>query len=748
MKLSYAFILFLMALLHIGCSGDNPQYTGGLDSQVLTINPQIETINRGETQQYQAVLTTSTGEQDVTDQVVWSVDDTAKATINSSGLAVAEDAGEVIIRADLDGLSATATLQVASNIDSQVLTISPLINRLNVGTSAQYQAVLVSQQGGQVDVTNQALWLIDEASLATVNNSGSVLAQAEGEAIISATFNDLVATSSLIITDKTLQSLKVSPIQATTLVGLETQFFSTAIFDDGSTQDVTLDSNWSSDSSAVSVDTSTGLVLAELETAPNVAVIRADFAGQSAEADLVVTNANVIALRVDPANSVLPIDNLQAYRASLVLGTVPVEEVIDVSQQVVWSVADDNVASISNEDFNRGLLQALTAGDTNVVAELAFSDIFERAEATLSVVPISLVSLAVSPADLSVVRGTTGNYIAIGSYNNDEQRNVTSSATWVSSNNSIVNIQANGAEAGNAYAVVPGESSISAALSGVSAATSVTVISPALTRIEVFPVDPSRPKGASQPFNAVAYFVDGNSQDVTQLASWQSSNEAIAELEPRIAGQVKTINVGSSDLSATWNGLSASSLLTVTGALPESLKIVPANEIIPRNIDSNYRAYLRYSDNSTEEVTGQVIWSSLDETIATISNGVDDEGRVHSILSGTTQINASLSIPAFSDSASLLVLSSTVNFVRPSCLPKTVAVGEQITCTCEAKLSGTDDLYDCTAFASYNESPNNGRLIFSTMPEKRNVATALSAGPANVLISFSGAGSNSSVNIE
>jgi hypothetical protein len=753
MKLLKTFLVSLVALL-VACGGgggnDNPLFTGEVVDKKLTINPLVKTINSGDSLQYQALLSDGTSQQDVTAQVAWSIDDTSIATIDSAGLATAQALGDVIVSAALEGLNASANLEVAAPVVSQVLTISPLVNSLNVGTTDQYQAILVSDQGGQVNVTNQAVWSIDQVAIASVSNRGVVLAKSEGDAVITASFNNLTGRADLTVTDKTIRSLQVSPAEAVSLVGLQTQFFSTVVFDDGTTQDVTRDSSWSSASPAqVSIAVDTGLASALAQTTAPV-VISASFGGQSGQGMLEVINANISELTVDPANAVLPVDNLQHYRASLVLDN---NDVIDVTQQVNWSVAASAVATISNEDFNRGLVQAVSEGNTSVIATLSFAGQTETGSAMLSVVPISLVSIAITPADVTVVGGISGRFDATGTYNNQDERLITNSVIWASSDSNVVNIAASGSDAGNAYAVIPGTSIISASLSGIVGATSATVIAPGLIGIDVFPLNPTQPLGVAQPFRAVASFDDGSSKDITQLASWQSSNQAVAELEPRIAGQAKTLTVGQSSITATWNGLQGVSLLTVTDPAPINLKVIPAGAgTLPRNSDANYTAFLEYSDGNAVDVTDQVSWTSSNEAIATISNGVGDEGRVHAIVGGVTQISANLvlSTPVFTDSdtVSLTVTSNFVSFIRASCLPTTLNVGELLTCTCEAVLSGTGDTYDCTPFATYSEVPNDGRLNFSTRPSKNNTAITVSSGPANVKVQFSNGATNSSVSIE
>lgn len=116
MKLLKTFLVSLVALL-VACGGgggnDNPLFTGEVVDKKLTINPLVKTINSGDSLQYQALLSDGTSQQDVTAQVAWSIDDTSIATIDSAGLATAQALGDVIVSAALEGLNASANLEVA-----------------------------------------------------------------------------------------------------------------------------------------------------------------------------------------------------------------------------------------------------------------------------------------------------------------------------------------------------------------------------------------------------------------------------------------------------------------------------------------------------------------------------------------------------------------------------------------------------------------------------------------------------------
>src|SRR5207248_442594 len=82
-----------------------------------------------------------------------------------------------------------------------------------------------------------------------------------------------------------------------------------------------------------------------------------------------------------------------------------------------------------------------------------------------------LLSIAVTPANPSIPKGTTQQFTATGSYSDGSIQDLTGSATWVSSNPAVATITAGGLAGGAAQ----GTSQVSATSGGVTGSTSLTV---------------------------------------------------------------------------------------------------------------------------------------------------------------------------------------------------------------------------------------------------------------------------------
>ena len=634
-------------------------------------------------------------------------------------------------------------------ISSELFSISPITATINIATQQQYQAFFYNQQGLQEDVSNSTLWSVDKPELAEINNNGLLTAKRSGTVIITGIFNAFTATATLHITDKNITNISVTPSERLSIVGLSSQFFSFAEFDDGGSQEITDASRWSSaDDSAIILDP--GQALALQTNAPAGVEIQADFALQgnsfSDSGLLEITNAQLEALFIDPPKKVLVVGERQIYSAYIKMSS---GEFINVSPQVDWSVENVENAVISNFNFNKGELIARSQGKTRVIATLNYAGQSILAFSDLTVIPLALEKIEITPNEITVPKGVSGRYNAIGTFNNGDSRDISDDVLWSVSNSSVASIEPRGLDGGPANALLPGTTSIFAELNGINDQAFATVTAPELDRIEVFPESAEVPLGIDQPYTAIAYFQDGSSNNISKLASWDSLNKTVAEDDLRVPGLARSFAVGTTEIKATWRSKSDSGSLIVNNPAPISVEIQPRRTILPLRSDAPYQAYLTDSLGQVTDVTSQVEWSSSNGNIAEVTNNVDSRGVVHSKNPGDFEL--SIEYPTatgvLTDSLNITVLSGYVTFINASCLPSNPNIGDTITCECKANLSTGGDKYDCTALATYTPSPD-GLLRFFTEPGRQNQAEALSSGSANVYVEFNNSSTNSSVNIQ
>ena len=79
---------------------------------------------------------------------------------------------------------------------------------------------------------------------------------------------------------------------------------------------------------------------------------------------------------------------------------------------------------------------------------------------------------------------------------------------------------------------------------------------------------------------------------------------------------------------------------TVTSATLVSIAITPTNSIIVKDTHLQFVATGTFSDNTTQDLTTSVTWSSSDEAVAVINNSAGSNGLATTAATGSTTITA------------------------------------------------------------------------------------------------------------
>jgi hypothetical protein len=102
------------------------------------------------------------------------------------------------------------------------------------------------------------------------------------------------------------------------------------------------------------------------------------------------------------------------------------------------------------------------------------------------------------------------------------------------------------------------------------------------------------------------------------------------------------VAIGTTNITATLGLVSASTDLSVTDATLTSVVVTPANLDLPRGVSQQYVAQATFSDGSVQDITQQAVWTSSDDSIASVSNDEGSEGLVKTLDVGSTTISATL----------------------------------------------------------------------------------------------------------
>lgn len=356
----------------------------------------------------------------------------------------------------------------------------------------------------------------------------------------------------------TVKSLRISPESITLAVGIGAEVSATATFSDGSTRDVTREASWSSADAAV------GTVAADAGGAPQVralakgqTTLRATFADVSAQVRLDVTEATAVSLAVEPKPLALSVGITRQLTATATFSDGGSR---GLTQDLTWSSSDEAVASVSGS----GLVRAVAPGSATLKARFGALEATTQVTVTAAVV----TSLAVTPAEGGMARGSSMVLTATATRSDGTTVDVSNEATWSSSNAGIVSMNkrvASGVALGGAH--------ITAAFSGVSGVTGLTVSE--ATSLVISPAASVLIEGHPSQLHAEATLSNGRTQDVTASAAWTSNlpDVAVVSMTASTRGQVTPVGQGSATITATFNGLSANgevsvSRLSVSGTVP------------------------------------------------------------------------------------------------------------------------------------------------------------------------------------
>lgn len=187
-----------------------------------------------------------------------------------------------------------------------------------------------------------------------------------------------------------------------------------------------------------------------------------------------------------------------------------------------------------------------------------------------------LTSIAVIPANFSLVLGNKQQFTATGTFTDGNTQGLTASANWLSSSTNVATMvnSPNSITNGLATGVALGTTTITATSGSISGSTSLTVIPGALVSIAVTPANPSILAGGTFQLFATGTYINGVHQDVTNSVTWNSSNTGVATISNSAGtqGLATGVTAGTTTIAATSGTVSGNTILTVnspsTGPVP------------------------------------------------------------------------------------------------------------------------------------------------------------------------------------
>jgi hypothetical protein len=248
---------------------------------------------------------------------------------------------------------------------------------------------------------------------------------------------------------------------------------------------------------------------------------------------------------------------------------------------------------------------------------------------------------------------------------------------------------------------------------------------PTLVTISIAPSNPLIAAETGQQFEATGIYSDNTTKDLTKTVAWSSSDPSVVELSKPGYAFGKT--AGKAKIKASAGGISDSIELTVTPATLVSLSVTPAVDAIAKGTTRQFIAKGTFSDQTTQDMTAQVLWKSSDTGVATISNDAGSPGLSTGTGAGMATITAESG--SVIGSAELTVNPAALRSISVTPPQPSIAKGTALQFTATGTFSD-DSTQDLTAAVVWKSSDSSIATISS-----QGLASSLAAGTAMITAS-------------
>ncbi|BCG60311.1 hypothetical protein [Paenibacillus sp. URB8-2] len=555
---------------------------------------------------------------DVTEDAEWSSSNTNVLTV-SDGLLTLIGEGSATVTAKLGGLTASFKAVVSlpysglelRNGAASTDELEMLVGDDAVSLSAFTKA---SDQSDEKNVTADAKWTSSNVSAVTVSQ-GSITAVGIGKATIKAEYLGVSQTVDVYVRAP-YEALLLTPSgDQTMFIGESLKVKAEVRNAANSTVDVTSAADFSLDNKlAATLDTGTDTVISA--KAAGTSAVKAEYKGSSKSFKLTVY-PTLSAMKADSTE-------LELYTGDTaglpkVSGTRLDESALDISQEMEWTSADEDIAMIKD-----GKISAVSAGTVHLTGKLKEAQaVSSKSDIRGKSVDVALtvkdkVLVLIGPEDgLGLVTGEETQLPEVNAVmENGDEKVVTEEIEWTLSGSNAVIKQTNTGK------VIKGLVKGSATLKGTYSNKTISIpvrIEQKIVKITVEPAVLTMNIKSSKSIKTTGYTAAGKTVSLTSGMNWTSSNTAVASVK---GASVKALAEGTADLSGSYQGISVTVKVSVVPKLAK-LKVSETRFKLSPESTASVSVTAEFDTGKTADVTGSVMWTSSKPSVAAISqNGV------------------------------------------------------------------------------------------------------------------------------
>ena len=512
---------------------------------------------------------------------------------------------DAVYTADTSSIDATVTAQLGGGTDAVPLLSSATVRKRRIVALLLSPSAVTLQTGGVQQFSTLAVRAVgDTVSIAptytatggTITSGGLYTAGTTlgTYRVIASRPSGVFDSATVTIARVPVASVSVNPAAANVPVGGTSQLTATAKDAAGNVltgRAVT----WSSDAPAVATVSATGLVSG---VTAGSAHITATSEGQSGSATITVAMVPVATVLVAPATASLRVGTTALFIAT----TEDAAGNVLSGRAITWSSDAPSVAAVSVD----GLVSALSSGSATITATSEGKS--GTSSVTVSVVPVASVSVTPGSVNLRVGGSTQLSATAKDSANNVLSGRI---VTWSSSAPSVATVSTNGLVS----AVAAGSATVTATSEGKSGTAAITVTVVPVASVTVAPAAVALRVGGTAQLSATTKD-SANNVLTGRTVTWSSNTPGVAMVSA--TGLVSAVSAGSATITATSEGQSGTSAITVTVVPVASVTIAPT--VATLRVGTKVQLTATTKDSAGNILTGRTVtWSSNAATVASVS---------------------------------------------------------------------------------------------------------------------------------
>lgn len=525
-----------------------------------------------------------------------------------------------------------------------------------------------------------------------------------------------------------LNEIQISPVRTASsgssdlrlAVNNMQQFRAIAIYDDGTTEDITRNVNWAASSSSVRMSDRGGA------TAEDVGQVRitAEIDGTTSNSiELVVTNAllETIQITFERLSSAWePHIGLAKGNSRQLIATGIYDDgtSVDITEGVEWISSDNDYASVSLGGLVTGVEPGIMSFQANLYGITSNAAYVTVNSATLTHIEISpLHNVYEEASELRLPKGNSLQLVAMGTYSDDSIVDISDSVLW-RNRLSYTGVNADGLVDGKNE----GLGYVSASKDGVTSnELDILVTSVKLTRIELTPSTSRLFIGNTQQLIATAWYSDNSTVDITNSVNWYITS--IDNVRVDSDGLATGVAEGNSSISVSQAGINSNTVnISVENPTLTSIQVISSVSSIAKGNSQQLVAMGIYSNGSSVDITNSVTW--LREASSNNIVVIGHDGLVFGNDAGITKISAQKD-GILSHAMSFRVTAATLSDIQISPDINSIAIGNKY------QLIATGIYSDGTSTDITNSvrwQSNNDKLKVN----QYGVITAMLPGSANI----------------